>query len=295
MVPATPQPSICRPMPAIPCGALKVTVTRPKSRPRSAPIPRARASPSQGGPGEWPSARASQGGRKARKAPMLMIPSQPRLKTPARWLKFSPRAARSSATEKGTPRASTSCRNWTPLMARPPSPSLAEEAPAARRVEGALPGVRVGDDHAGRDDGQDDDALEHQHHVGRHAGRALGHVGADEEQAEEDRGRDDAGRVEAAEERHHDAGEAVAAGDGLDGPVVDAGHLDRAGQPGEAAGQHHGRDQGALHVDAGVAGRLGLGAGGAQPVAEGGAPEHEPGQEGQDQGQHEAGVEPVAR
>jgi hypothetical protein len=34
---------------------------------------------------------------------MLMMPSHPRLKTPARWLNISPSAARSSATEKGTP------------------------------------------------------------------------------------------------------------------------------------------------------------------------------------------------
>ena len=38
---------------------------------------------------------------------MHMMPSQPRLKTPARWLKFSPRAASSRATEKGTARQST--------------------------------------------------------------------------------------------------------------------------------------------------------------------------------------------
>ena len=72
----------------------------------------------------------------------------------------------------------------------------------------------------------------------------------DEQPAEEDGGGDEAKRVQAAQERGHDPGEAVAAGEALQQPVLDADDLDDPGKPGEAAGQRQGERLEGRHVDA---------------------------------------------
>jgi hypothetical protein len=92
---------------ADPCdalGARNTTTTTAKSRPRRAPPPEATARPRRFAASAGMAAFRKCGGRKPAKAPIAMMPSQPRLKTPDRWLNISPVEASRRATEKGTPR-----------------------------------------------------------------------------------------------------------------------------------------------------------------------------------------------
>jgi hypothetical protein len=78
------------------------------------------------------------GGDEGRKAPTAMIPSHPRLNTPALWLNISPKAARRRATEKGMPRERM-------LRTR----SMRFIAPPGHEAVKLVPGIRIVDEHLG--------------------------------------------------------------------------------------------------------------------------------------------------
>ena len=111
------------------------------------------------------------------------------------------------------------------------------------------------------------------------------------EHAEEDRRQHDAGRMRAAHQRHGDADEA-GAGDEVERDVVLVAH-DRVQRhhAGERAGDQHGDDDDARLGDAGVARGLRAEAHGAHLVAELGAPDQHPDDEGHDEREQEGDVE----
>ena len=139
---------------------------------------------------------------------------------------------------------------------------------------------------------QDDQPLDDDDHVARDVRHLEGELGAAlVEHAEQDRGRHDAGRMRAAHQRHRDADEA-GAGDEIERDVVLVAH-DRVERhhAGQRAGDHHGDDDDAAFRNAGIARRLRAEAQGADLVAELGAPDQQPDQEGHDQRQQEGDVE----
>ena len=81
-----PRPNKESPIPLMPCSAWRVTLTSDMSRPIKIPTRAAARTPSQRLPVVMPA-------KKPAKAPIIIIPSTPRLSTPEAWPKVSPIAA----------------------------------------------------------------------------------------------------------------------------------------------------------------------------------------------------------
>ena len=139
---------------------------------------------------------------------------------------------------------------------------------------------------------QDDQALDHHDHVAGDLRLGEGEFGAAlVEQAEQQGGQHDADRMRAAHQRHGDADEAGAADEVEHQAVLHAQDLVHRHQAGERAGDRHGDDDDAVRLDAGIDGGLGIGAHGADLIAELGAPQQEPDRDGGDDGEEDREVE----
>ena len=128
---------------------------------------------------------------------------------------------------------------------------------------------------------EDDQRLDHHDHVAADLRHLEGELGAAlVEDAEQDRRQHHADRVRAAHQRHRDADEAGAADIVEHQPVLEAHDDVQRHHPGHRAREQHGDDGDPDRVDAGIdRRRLGM-AEGAHLVAEAGAPDQHPGQEG---------------
>ena len=113
--------------------------------------------------------------------------------------------------------------------------------------------TRSADAHAARartaTQGENDHRLDDRHDHRRHAGVALHGRGAGFERAEQDSRADHRRGIEPREQRDGDRGVAVARRDVLVQRVRHAGHLDRAGEPGERAADQERVRRHALDVD----------------------------------------------
>src|SRR6516225_2038426 len=175
---------------------------------------------------------------KAQAAPMIIIPSTPRLSTPARSTTSSPDAASRSGVE-----AASTARM---IASASPIGSLAMRGHEANAVEHE----RVAGEHI-----EQQNALEHLGQVERDAHRNLRLLAADEGERQEQSGNQYPDRIEAPQERNDDRREAVARRNV--GPQVSdrAGNLDDAGKPGERPGYEEGEDRELVRVEAGKARR----------------------------------------
>src|SRR3978361_734638 len=130
---------------------------------------------------------------KPQAAPTIIMPSTPRLSTPARSVTSSPVAAISN----GVDAAST-------------ARMIASSSPTGHLWRGgnqpeAVENVRVAGEHV-----EQQDALEHLGHIQRNFHRDLGLLAADKGQCEEKSCNKYSNRVQAAEKRDDDGGEAIA-------------------------------------------------------------------------------------
>src|SRR5882757_10892509 len=128
---------------------------------------------------------------------MIIMPSTPRLSTPARSATSSPAAASKSGVD-----AASTARMMD--SASPMTNSLG--GPAGRWHEAdAVEDERVTGEHE-----EQQNALEHLGEVERDLHRDLGLLAADESERQEQAGDEDSDRIETAEKRDDDGGETVA-------------------------------------------------------------------------------------
>src|SRR5882757_1210934 len=176
----------------------------------------------------------SQTPAKPQAAPMIIMPSTPRLSTPERSTTSSPAAASSSGVEAAI----------TDRMMASSSPirGLSIEFDEADAIE---------DQGIAGEDIEQQDALEHLGEIERDLHRYLRALAADERQRKKQSRHQDADWIKSAEERDDDRGEAVARRNtGLqmaDGP----GDLDDAGKARERAGHREGEQDELVGVEAG--------------------------------------------
>src|SRR5690242_908399 len=173
---------------------------------------------------------------------MIIIPSTPRLSTPARSTTSSPDAASSSGVEAAiTDRrmASSSMRGLSYGMDK----------------AHAIDDQRVAGEHV-----EQQNALEDLGEVGRDLHRDLSGLAADEGQRQEQSGDQDADRIEPAEEGDDDGGEAVTRRDAGVEMADRPRHLDDAGEPGKRARAREGEQHQPIGAEAGKARRLRRGA-----------------------------------
>src|SRR5215210_6552623 len=143
-------------------------------------------------------------------AAINIIPSMPRLMMPLRWTTSSPSTARSSgvaarsASGSELPIKSTTSSNMFESDEHENHDGLSERGHGGGDVRGALQLARSGD-----------------------------------ERAEEERRRERSEGMELCEQRHGDAGVAVACSEALEETIRDAEELDAAGQSGGGAGDGH--------------------------------------------------------
>src|SRR5215471_5071806 len=188
---------------------------------------------------------------------MIIMPSMPRLSTPARSATSSPAAASKSGVEAAS----------TDRMMASAKPM---DDPALRWHEAdAVEDERVAGEHV-----EQQDPLEHLGQIERDLHRDLRLLATDEGQRQEQARDQDADRIEPPEERDDDGGEAVAGGNaGLQ--VADrTGNLDDAGEARQRPRYHEGEDGQLIGIEAGEARRLGRGSDHADLEALDGASEH---------------------
>ena len=181
-------------------------VTKACSRLSRPPASIATRRPSQG----LPVATATQ---KPAMAPMSIMPSTPRLSTPARSAKISPIAANSRTVPLATPAARMSVR----------SISVGRRAAAPRRRPDAVAQQEVAGDQA-----EQDDALDHRGMPDGWISRPARISAPNRIDATTTRK-----RVELGQPGDDDAGEAVAGRDAVLQPMDDAADLGHAGQAGQ--------------------------------------------------------------
>src|ERR1700730_3873062 len=208
---------------------------------------------------------------------MIIIPSTPRLSTPARSATSSPAAAKSSAVEAvSTARmmASASC------MIR-----LAMRPHQANAVE---------DEGIGREHKEQQDALEDLGQVERDPHGNLGLLASDEGERQEQASKQYADRMQASQECDDDRREAVSGRDIWPQISNGASNLDNAGEAGECSCHQEGQDHELVGVESGKP----LGPGGGaddldfKPLD--GASEQEHGRDHDDKSDERAGMEPAA-
>src|SRR5215470_1421172 len=131
-------------------------------------------------------------------APITSVPSRPRLMRPERSVMHSPRLTNRNGVE--TRMAPPSTASGTVQSPIPPSAMsgfpLQKADPAIERVA--------------RQHEHEDDALQHQHGCVGQAKPPLQQPAAGADAAEQDRDRNDRKRILPRQERHQDAGEAIA-------------------------------------------------------------------------------------
>src|SRR5712672_3679036 len=151
-------------------------------------------------------------------APTIIMPSTPRLSTPARSVTSSPVAAISNGVE-----AASTARM---IASSSPTGHLSRRGNQPETVEDE----RVAGQHV-----EQQDALEHLGHVQRDFHRDLGLLAADKGQCEEKACNKYSNRVQAAEKRDDDCGEAIARRNS--GPQIPdrPRDFDNAGEAGERA------------------------------------------------------------
>src|SRR5262245_21529350 len=236
-------------------------------------------------------------------APTSMSPSSPRLSTPARSATISPSAGRRSAVPARTAAVTMEVRRAVSTPA-PGSPLRLHRRPRSdldrrleRRASGGdggrwsprhpIPGEEI----AG-EEGEQEQALEHEHHRDRELAHDLEHLAPGEEPTQEHGGEPDADRVEAAEPGDDDRRVAVARGEHGDQPVLEPRHLDQAGQAGQPAADRDHGERGAGHVEPGVAGGGGVAPDDARREAETAPLLDEVDQRERRQRQHQSRVDP---
>src|SRR3984885_8199742 len=166
-------------------------------------------------------------------APTIIMPSTPRLSTPARSVTSSPVAAISN----GVDAASTARM----IASSSPTGHLSRRGNQPEAVEDE----RVACEHI-----EQQDALEHLGHVQRNFHRDLGLLAADKGQCEEKACNKYSNRVQAAEKRDDDRGETIARGDaGLQMPDRPR-DLDDAGKARQRAGYGEGQENQLVGIEA---------------------------------------------
>ena len=170
-----------------------------------------------------------------------MMPSMPRLSTPARSENISPSVAKASGVAMRM------------MAARKPTWKICSNTALMGGPDAA---DAIGGEQQRHQHGKQRGALDDVAEEGRHAGRARHRLGAGHHGGEEDRRRHDAERIEPRQHGDDDAGIAVARRDVAHHLEMHAADLADAGEPGQRAGQQRGRDQHALDVDAAIARRL---------------------------------------
>src|ERR1051325_11810074 len=168
-------------------------------------------------------------------AAVSIIPSMPRLMMPLRWTTSSPSTARRSGVD-ATMASGSDCTRTS---------ITAAEAPE-------------------EDEHEDHDGLAERGHARGDAGAALQLAGSGHERAEEERRGNGRERMQTGEQRHGDAGVAVAGREALEQPMCDAEELDAAGESGDGAGEGHGPHDLRVHANPGPRRRGRVVAGGAQ-------------------------------
>src|SRR6185369_11309600 len=197
------------------------TAMSPNPRESMAPVSAAASVPAQGPPTVEPMAPA--------RAPASIAPSIPRLITPPRSARVSPSAAR----RRGVATRTALVKNDTRRSASISEPPVA-----------ASPRNGVGQQH-------DDDyhRLDQVNQDGRDTGLPLEASGTRFQRREEQAGCYGAQGIEAREQRHGDAGEAVTRREILKQRVGHARHLDPAGKTSDPTGKQQGRGNHLLGVD----------------------------------------------
>ena len=130
--------------------------------------------------------------------------------------------------------------------------------------------------------------------------RPLHRVRSDQQPTEQQRRRDRQQRVQPAEQGRNDAVESRRAGEsgrravGHESMTLAAEHEHGTGQAAHRAAGREGQRRHPFDGDAGVAGRIGVGPGGTQPVTGGGAPQEHPRSDRGHQSNHDTEVQPGA-
>src|SRR5262245_3254357 len=143
---------------------------------------------------------------------MIIMPSTPRLSTPARSTSNSPAAASSSGVDAAiTARMMASSNPIGGLLGRDQTEAVEDEGIAREHEE-------------------QQDALRHLGEIERHLEGDLRLLAADEGERQKQPGDQDADRIEPSQERNNDGGESVAGGDAGLQMADRPGHLDDASQ-----------------------------------------------------------------
>src|SRR5258706_3665581 len=199
-------------------------------------------------------------------AAVSIIPSRPRLRMPERSATSSP----STASRRGV--AATSAMRIASIMRTLP------QAPAPEENEG-----------------EDDGGLAERRHRRGDAGRPLQLSGARRQRAEEERRAERRQGMELREQRHGDAGVAVAGGEALEETMRHAEELDASAETGPSAGDGHRARDLCGDVHSRPERGIGVEAGGAEPQSLDRAIEEQPRRHARGYGQQRAGVQlPIA-
>src|SRR6476660_8629658 len=217
-------------------------------------------------------------------APISIIPSTPRLRTPERSLSSSPRQAKRIAVPAGIAAARTATRK---LIDQTLSMDQLRLNRDALDVD-----PEVGQELASEQE-EEDCALEHRSDRAGQADRGLELIAADQNDRHQEADRDDRDRVEAGEPGNDDRGVAVSGRDRALERVANSGDFAHPGDPGQCAADREDDDDHAGGAHAGVAGGAGVVADHVDLVAEARAAEddHEHGR--RDQAEAEAEVDAV--
>src|SRR5271155_3865685 len=164
-------------------------------------------------------------------APTIIIPSMPRLSTPARSTTSSPDDASKSGVEAViTVRIKLTENIRLKISMRASTMGMYRFAHGSQQTD-AIDNQRIAGQHV-----EQQDALEHLGEVERDFHRDLRLFAADESQRQKQPGDQDAHRIESSEEGNDDSGEAIARRDvGLQ-MSHRAGHFDDTGEPGQRPG-----------------------------------------------------------
>src|SRR5882724_11958756 len=171
---------------------------------------------------------------------MIIMPSTPRLSTPARSAMSSPAAASSKGVDAAMiERMMASSRPIRGLwLWHDETNAIEDHGIAGEHVEQQYP-------------------LEHLGQIQRNLHRNLRLLAADEGERQEQAGDQDADRIQPAEKRDDDGGEAIAGRD-VGAEVSDrAGDLDDAGKAGERSRDEEGEDHQPVGIETSETGRLG--------------------------------------
>src|SRR5262249_19598862 len=205
--------------------ARRVTLETACTRARSPPAAAAARSPAATLPEPTDTAKPVS-------APTSISPSRPRFRTPARSVTISPRAGRRSAVPARTAAATMEVRSSASTVGSPPG--RWGLGPRRRPPRDPVPGEEV----AG-EEGEQEQALEHEHDRDGELPHDLEPLTAGEDSAQQDGGQRDARGVEPPQPGDDDRRVPVAGREARDQPVLESGHLHQAGQPGQPAAQRH--------------------------------------------------------